>query len=313
MNFTQLRAFHAVGSAGGFTRGAARLRLSQPAVTVQVRALEERYGVLLFRRLGQRIELTEFGRELWQRTRRVFAELDDLEELMASAGELRIGRLEIGADGPFSVMDLVAAFIGRHPGVRIAVRIGNAARVRAELHEAQTDLAVLNLIEPDPALHSQALYDDRIVAFVPRGHVFARRRRIGLGELAAAPLILREPGSATRALLLQAMTRARLAPRIALELGSREAVREAVLAGLGVGAVFAKELVRDPRLRAVGVDSPGLGATVSLACLPERRELRAVRAFFALAGGAPPPAGVRWDGGGGTLPTPADPAQAATD
>ncbi len=169
MSFAQLRAFHAVASAGGFTRGAARIGISQPAVTAQVRALEQRYGTLLFRRLGHRIELTDFGRELWQRTRRVFAELDDLEALLASAGELQAGRLEIGADGPFSVMDLVAGFIARYPGVRVAVRIGNAARVLAELHAAQTDLAVLNLIEPDPALHAQTLYEDRIVAFVPRG------------------------------------------------------------------------------------------------------------------------------------------------
>jgi aminoethylphosphonate catabolism LysR family transcriptional regulator len=283
MNFTQLRAFHAVASEGGFTRGARRIGVSQPAVTVQVKALEQRYGIALFRRLGQRIELTEFGRELWQRTRRAFAELDDLEELLASAGELRVGRLEIGADGPFSVMDLVASFIGRYPGVRIAVRIGNAARVLSDLREARTDLAVLNLIEPDAALHSEVLYDDRIVAFVTRQHPLARRRRIGLAELASAPLILREPGSATRALLLQTLAHAGLAPNVLLELGSREAVREAVLAGLGVGTVFAKELVRDPRLRSVELAGAGLSAAVSLACLPERRELRAVQAFFALA------------------------------
>jgi DNA-binding transcriptional LysR family regulator len=202
MNFTQLRAFHAVASAGGFTRGALRLGISQPAVTVQVRALEERYGVLLFRRLGQRIELTEFGRDLWQRTRRVFAELDDLEELMASAGELRVGRLEIGADGPFSVMDLVATFIRHYPGIAVAVRIGNAARVLTDLREARTDLAVLNLIEPDAELHAQALYRDRIVAFLPADHPSAGRRRLDLDDLAVLPLVLREPGSATRALLL---------------------------------------------------------------------------------------------------------------
>jgi len=288
MNFTQLRAFHAVASEGGFTRGARRIGISQPAVTVQVRTLEQRYGVALFRRLGQRIELTEFGRELWQRTRRAFAELDDLEELLTSAGELRVGRLEIGADGPFSVMDLVAGFIGRYPGVRVAVRIGNAARVLADLREARTDLAVLNLIEPDAALHSEALSEDRIVAFVTRGHPLARRRRLELAELAAAPLILREPGSATRALLLQALARAGLAPNVVLELGSREAVREAVLAGLGVGTVFAKELVLDPRLRSVDLAGSGLCAAVSLACLPERRELRAVQAFFALAALAHP-------------------------
>jgi aminoethylphosphonate catabolism LysR family transcriptional regulator len=288
MNFTQLRAFHAVASEGGFTRGARRLGISQPAVTVQVRALEQRYGIALFRRLGQRIELTEFGRQLWQRTRRAFAELDDLEELLASAGELRVGRLEIGADGPFAVMDLVARFIGRYPGVRVAVRIGNAARVLADLREARTDLAVLNLIEPDTALHSQTLSEDRIVAFVARGHAFARRRRLGLAGLAAAPLILREPGSATRLLLLRALQRAGLEPTAALELGSREAVREAVLAGLGVGTVFEKELVPDPRLRRIALAGSGLQATVSLACLPERHELRAVQAFFAMAGTPPP-------------------------
>jgi aminoethylphosphonate catabolism LysR family transcriptional regulator len=287
MSFAQLRAFHAVASEGGFTRGALRLGISQPAVTVQVRALEERYGVLLFRRLGQRIEPTEFGRELWQRTRRVFAELDDLAELMASAGELRVGRLEIGADGPFSVMDLVAAFIARHPGIRVAVRIGNATRVLADLREARTDLAVLNLVEPDGELHAQSLYRDRIVAFFPADHPWATRRRIDLAALAQAPLVLREPGSATRALLLQALDRAGIPPRIALELGSREAVREAVLAGLGIGVVFERELVRNPRLRSRALTGADLSATVSLACLPERRRLRAVQAFFALARGAP--------------------------
>jgi aminoethylphosphonate catabolism LysR family transcriptional regulator len=290
MNFTQLRAFHAVASEGSFTRGALRLGVSQPAVTVQVRALEQRYGIELFRRQGQRTELTGFGRELWQRTRRMFAELDDLEELMASAGELRVGRLEIGADGPFSVMDLVAGFIARYPGVRVAVRIGNAARVLADLREVRTDLAVLNLVGAADELHSQPLYRDRITAFVPAAHPWAGRAAITLEQLAQAPLILREPGSATRALLLEALARARLSPQIALELGSREAVREAVLAGLGVGAVFERELVPDARLRALAIEGAGLEAAVSLACLPERRGLRAVQAFFALAaaGGAGP-------------------------
>jgi len=191
------------------------------------------------------------------------------------------------------VMDLVASFIGRYPGVRVAVRIGNAARVLADLREARTDLAVLNLIEPDAALYSEPLYEDRIVAFVTRQHPLARRRRIGLAELATVPLVLREPGSATRALLLQALTSAGLAANVALELGSREAVREAVLAGLGVGTVFAKELVADPRLRSVDLEGSGLSAAVSLACLPERRELRAVQAFFALARTAHPDQ--RWE------------------
>jgi aminoethylphosphonate catabolism LysR family transcriptional regulator len=286
MNFTQLRAFHAVASEGSFTRGALRLGVSQPAVSVHIKALEQRYGVELFHRQGQRIDLTPSGRELWQRTRRVFAELEDLEALMTSAGELRTGRLEIGADGPFSVMDLVAGFMARYPGVRVAVRIGNAARVLADLREIRTDLAVLNLIGSSSELYSEPLYRDRIAIVVPATHPWAPRAAITLEELAKEPLILREPGSATRALLLQALERSGLSPRVALELGSREAVREAVLAGLGIGAVFERELVADVRLRQLAIEAAGLDATVSLACLPERRDLRAVQAFFALA--APP-------------------------
>lgn len=283
MNFTQLRAFHAVASAGGFTRGAARLGLSQPALTVQVRALEQAYGVELFRRRGQRTELTEFGREVFRQAQQLFARLDDLEQLLGAAGSLRMGRLALGADGPFAVMDLLAAFLQRYPGMRVTMRLGNATRALADLREGHTDVAVLNLIEQGNDLFSRPLLRDRLVTLVKAGHEWAERTAVDLDELSAAPLILREPGSATRALLADAFAAADLVPRVALELGSREAVREAVLAGLGIGVVFARELVPDPRLQSLAIRGGDLGATVSLVCLAERRELRAVAAFFDVA------------------------------
>jgi aminoethylphosphonate catabolism LysR family transcriptional regulator len=283
MNFTQLRAFHAVASAGGFTRGAARLGLSQPAVTVQVRALEQAYGIELFRRRGQRTELTGFGREVFRHAHQLFARLDDLEQLLAAAGSLGTGSLELGADGPFAVMDLLAAFVLRYPGVRVTMRLGNATRVLADLREGHTDVAVLNLIEPGADLFSRPLLRDRLLALVSATHGWAERGEVALEELGGAPLILREPGSATRALLVEALAAAGLEPRVALELGSREAVREAVLAGLGVGVVFARELVADERLRPLALSGADLSATVSLVCLGDRRELRAVAAFFDVA------------------------------
>lgn len=268
---------------GGFTRGAARLGLSQPALTVQVRALEQAYGVELFRRRGQRTELTEFGREVFRQAQQLFARLDDLEQLLGAAGSLRTGRLALGADGPFAVMDLLAAFLQRYPGMRVTMRLGNATRALADLREGHTDVAVLNLIEQGNDLFSRPLLRDRLVMLVKAGHEWAERTAVDLDELSAAPLILREPGSATRALLADAFAAADLVPRVALELGSREAVREAVLAGLGIGVVFARELVPDPRLQSLAIRGGDLGATVSLVCLAERRELRAVAAFFDVA------------------------------
>jgi LysR family transcriptional regulator, low CO2-responsive transcriptional regulator len=197
MNFTQLRAFHAVASAGGFTRGAARLRLSQPAVTVQVRALEQAYGIELFHRRGQRTQLTEFGREVFRQAQQLFARLDDLEQLLVAAGSLRTGRLALGADGPFAVMDLLAAFLQRYPGVRVTMRLGNATRTLADLREGHTDVAVLNLIEPGEDLVSRPLLRHRLLALVRVGHTWAERGAVALQELSGAPLILREPGSAT--------------------------------------------------------------------------------------------------------------------
>jgi LysR family transcriptional regulator, low CO2-responsive transcriptional regulator len=208
--------------------------------------------------------------------------------LLAAAGSLRTGRLALGADGPFAVMDLLAAFLQRYPGVRVTMRLGNATRALADLRAGHTDVTVLNLIEPSDDLVSRPLLRDRLLALVSAGHAWAQRRAVDLGELSGAPLILREPGSATRALLADALAGAGLEPRVALELGSREAVREAVLAGLGVGIVFAREVVPDPRLRSLAISGVDLSATVSLVCLAERRELRAVAAFFDVAQAATP-------------------------
>lgn len=250
---------------------------------MQVRALEQAYGVELFRRRGQRTELTEFGREVFRQAQQLFARLDDLEQLLGAAGSLRTGRLALGADGPFAVMDLLAAFLQRYPGMRVTMRLGNATRALADLREGHTDVAVLNLIEQGNDLFSRPLLRDRLVTLVKAGHEWAERTAVDLDELSAAPLILREPGSATRALLADAFAAADLVPRVALELGSREAVREAVLAGLGIGVVFARELVPDPRLIPLAIRGAALGETVSLVCLAERRELRAVAAFFDVA------------------------------
>jgi DNA-binding transcriptional LysR family regulator len=139
------------------------------------------------------------------------------------------------------------------------------------------------LERPDARVSALPLRDDRLVALVPRGHPWARRRRVSLGELNGQPMLFREQGSATRALLSAALERAGISSDVVLELGSREALREAVAAGLGIGCIFEGEIGRDDRHRLLAIVNPELRATQYLACLPERRELRAVRAFLALA------------------------------
>ncbi len=282
MNHAQLRAFHAVAEAGGFTRAAEHIHVTQPTLSGQVAALEARYGVKLFERRGRGIELTDLGAGLREITRRLFAQETEAEQLLASAQGLTRGLLRVGADAPYQVIPLLARFNRRHPGIRLSMSFGNSERVLQELLDRRCDIAVLPDIEDDARIHAVPFRRDRLVVFVPRDHPWAGRRSLRLTELAGQRLVLREPGSTTRAVLDRALAEAGVQPGSTLEIGSREAVREAVAAGLGIGAVFESEFGRDPRLHRLHFRDVDLRAVEFAACLRERRPVRVVRAFFDL-------------------------------
>src|SRR5262245_22745355 len=207
MNHAQLRAFHAVASEGSFTRAAARLHVTQPTLSGQVRALEETYGVRLFDRRGRRIAPSELGRELLELTRRLFSLEAEAEDLLAAARGLHRGHLRIGADAPYHVTAPLSAFTRRYPGVQVSLTVGNSAELAQALFEHRIDVAVLANIAGEARLFAKPLRRDRIVAFVARTHSWARRRQVDLTELAGQRLVLREQGSATRRIFETAMAR----------------------------------------------------------------------------------------------------------
>ncbi len=284
INHAHLRAFHAVAAEGGFSRAAQARNVSQPTLSGQVGALEERYGIKLFERRGRGVEPTDLGRALFDVTRRMFAQELEAEQLLVAARGLTSGQLRVGADAPYNVIPMLAAFNRRYPGIHLSLTFGNTGQVQDDLLRRRCDVAVLPDLEPDERLHAVPVRRDRLVAFVERGHPWAARRSIRLAELAGQRLILREPGSNTRAVLDRAMKRAEVAPKDSLEIGSREAVREAVAAGLGAGVVFESEFGRDDRLHRLTLRDVEIEAVEYAACLAERRAVRAVRAFFELVG-----------------------------
>jgi DNA-binding transcriptional LysR family regulator len=297
-----LRAFHAVASAGGYTRAAQMLNVTQPTLSGQVKALEERYGVRLFQRRGRGVELTELGRQLHDVTRRLTTVEAEAEQLLAGARSLTGGQLRVAADAPTHVIALLAAFSRRHPGVRLAFSFGNSGEVRDSLLARRSEIAVLAELEPDPRIYALAIRRDRQLVFVNRGHPWARRRSLRLEEVAGETLILREPGrrslrleevagetlilrepgSTTRAVFEAALTARGIRPERTIEIGSREAVREAVAAGLGIGVIFESEYLRDGRLHTLSLRDAKLEAVQYAACLEDRRAVRVVRAFFDL-------------------------------
>lgn len=283
MNHSQLRAFHAVASLTSFTKASATLHVSQPTISGHVRALEEGYGVVLFIRGGRGIELTEFGRALFDVTQRYFAMEGELQELLATAKGLLKGQLRVGADSPYHVLPLIAKFGRIFPGVRKVVSFGNSKAILRDLYAHKTDVAIIPQIQPDPRLKIFPFQRDQLVVFVDRGHAWAQRRSVKLEAIEGETIILREPGSSTRAILEKTLQQRDIRMRDTLELGSREAVREGVAAGLGIGVVAEAELGQDTRLHKLHVQNAKLESVECVVCHQQKNYSPSLNAFLKLA------------------------------
>jgi len=274
LNHAQLKAFHAVAEEGGFTAAANRLGITQPAVTVQVKALEAHYQVELFHRRSRKAVLTAVGRELHQLTRRMAALERQADEILEAEGGLRRGRLAIAADGPFHVMPLIRAIREELPGLSVTVATGNSAFVRRALLDCQAELGVLSEYRADRRFAVLSSRRHAVVLMIPADHPWAGRSSVDLPELHDMPMVLREQGSATRRRFEEALRAAGVVPDVVLEIGSREAVREAVAAGLGLGVIQEPEFSDDPRIAKAAINHVDITAGEFFVCLAERRRSR---------------------------------------
>jgi aminoethylphosphonate catabolism LysR family transcriptional regulator len=278
----QLRAFHAVAAQRSFTAAAEVLGVSQPAVSMAVRALEEAHGVELLTRGRGSVTPTALGEALLAVTGRMFALETEAAEILDDAGALSRGQLHVGADVPFVVVPLLAAFHARYPGVELRLALGNSADVLRDLLEGRTDVAALGDRIDDPRLFALPAARSRQVVIVSRAHPWAKRGGLRLAELDGAPLLVREPGSSTRRAFEAATAEAGVRPAVVMEIGSREALQEAVAAGLGAAVIIDAERAHDPRLVALPLTDAAIEHVEYVACLQDRRGLRAVAALLEL-------------------------------
>lgn len=293
MLHTQLRAFDAVAREKSFSRAAEALGLTQPALTIQVKALEEAYGVKLMTRHRRMVQLTEMGERLFRMSRQYASLEEQIRELLSESVELEGGRLSLTADGPHIAMGVFARFIARYPRIELSVAMGNTRFVRDQLLERRTDLAILPRVERHPQIHAVALWRHVAVVIVGNDHPWAQRRGIALRELQGEPMIVREEGSNTRRVTQQALAQAGVRPRPVLELGSREAVCEAVGAGLGFGIIWKIEAEGSTRFRTLPISDAEIVSIDYVACLKSEKMRRGIRAFFSVASGLSNRAGGR--------------------
>lgn len=280
MYFTQLRSFQAVALEGSFTGAAERLNLSQPTVTQQVGELEERFGVELFRRRGRRIELSEVGKSLLTVTERIFTTNDEAIELLEAASGLGTGHLRLSAVGPFDIIPVVAAVSKAYPGVRITLIVCNSETAMQALLDFRADAAMLASTELDPRLHYVDFGTRSLVLYVNMSHPWSNRRSVRLRDLHGERMITRETGSKTRLIFERACAAENIVPKQTIEINNRDAFREAVAQGLGIGIIGDRGIVPDSRLHRIAIRDANMYMDRQLACLKERRDARLIKAFL---------------------------------
>ncbi len=251
VNLDHLTAFAAVAELGSFSAAAARLNLTQPAVSVQIRQLERRLGVRLFERVGRRVEPTLAGRNLLPQVARIEAAIAGAIDAVADFAQGVAGRVRIGTGATaciYLLPPLLRELRRRFPHVEIIVRTGNTPDILREIEDNLLDVGVVTLPAPGRVFVAEPLVDDEIVAVFAGGA--APGRPVTALSLAALPVLLYEPGGNARRVIDDWFKRADVALKPVMELGSIEAIKQLIAAGLGCGLL--------PRLATADADALGL-------------------------------------------------------
>jgi LysR family transcriptional regulator, low CO2-responsive transcriptional regulator len=247
-SLVQLRSFEAVVRLGGVGRAARALHLAQPTVSTQLKELASALGLVLFDPQGRGIVPTAVGERLALAVRAMGAAWQGFEEDASALQGLRRGRLRIAAvtTTEYFLPDLLGPFARQYPGIEIELAVENRDAVVARLERGDDELAAMMLPPAHLPLARWPFLENPLVVIAPAGHALARRRRLKLGDLISEPLLVREAGSGTRAAAEQAFAAQGIhwPPRMAL--GSNEAVKHAVRAGLGLAVLSRHTLAQDP-------------------------------------------------------------------
>jgi DNA-binding transcriptional LysR family regulator len=236
----RMELFLAVLDRGGIARAAVAKNISQPAVSEHLRGLEEHFGVMLFERAGRNIRPTAAARVLEPYARQAVHQLQAAEQAANDLRGVRAGKLMLGASstpGTYLLPPLLGTFRQEHSSVSVSLQIGNTRDVEHWVSSGEVDLGVVGETVAPEGLATDPWLDDQLVLLVGTKHPLARRRMAAPTVLASQPWIARERGSSTRRFTERFLSEAGVQALPAMELGSTEAVREAVAAGLGVAVV----------------------------------------------------------------------------
>ena len=237
--FRQLEIFEAIARLGSFTRASEELFLTQPTVSMQMKKLSEMVGVPLIEQVGKKISLTEDGQELAQATREVFGIMDRFTMSVAERQGLKKGQLRLMAitTASYFAPRLLGEFAKLYPGIEVSLRVTNKEQVLASIANNLDDLYLLGQPPEDMEIESTPIMDNPIIVLAAPDHPLANEKNISLERLAQEPWLMREKGSGTRNAIERCFAEQSITVRPRLELGSNEAIKQAILTGLGISAL----------------------------------------------------------------------------
>ena len=240
MLLEHLRFFHAVAENGSFTRAAAELLLTQPAVSSQIARLEEELGQKLFERRGKSVQLSRAGEILYSQSRKIFQQLREARTILEDLKNLEAGRLELGTVDVMSIYVLpriFREFNQRFPRVEISISVDNSANICDSVQEGVLDLGFVTLPVENRNLVSFPVFTDIMRVIAPPTHPLAGRPRVSLEELTRTTLIIYKRNSVTRSLIEQVFAEAGLELAPDMEIDRPEAMKKLVEVGLGVSII----------------------------------------------------------------------------
>lgn len=234
----QLKVFEAVARHNSFTRAAEELFLTQPTVSMQVKQLTRAVGVPLFDQVGKRLYLTQAGEELVKTCRAIFENLEQFEMTVADLQGLKQGRLRVSVitTAKYFIPRLLGPFCRRYPGIDVSLQVTNHEFILNRLNDNADDLYVMSQL-PDLDITYEAILDNPLVVIAPSDHPLVNETNIPLERLAEEPFIMREPGSGTRKAVQELFDSRDIELKVQLDLGSNEAIKQAIAGGLGISVL----------------------------------------------------------------------------
>lgn len=243
----QLKVFEAAARHGSFTRAAEELFLTQPTISMQIKQLTKSVGLPLFEQVGKRLYLTEAGRELFATCRQIFETMDKFQMTIANLKGLKQGRLRLAVitTAKYIIPRLLGPFCELYPGIDISLQVTNHELILDRMMNNLDDLYIMSQIPDHFDVNFQPFLENPLVVLAPANHPLAKEKNIPIERLGEERFIMREPGSGTRSAVQSLLEKHGVKVKVKLELGSNEAIKQAIAGGLGISVLSRHTLLTD--------------------------------------------------------------------